>query len=148
MAKIRLKPPEGLAPYRNFRLASGLGAFPGAQGIVTVDLESDAIDLEREGWLRTTDTQDDQHPTLNAMADRCSTKLAAAYNASARLSDRLAKGELAKGAGVESDLDSWCRASSAFGEALCDLRRTLQEFADTPLPMGTSSVTVRLSDGR
>jgi len=54
MAAITLSPPPGQAPYRQIRLGSGAVARPDFAngGRVTVDNESDATELEREGWLR------------------------------------------------------------------------------------------------
>ena len=52
---IELTPPEGQAPFKHFKLHSGLTVFPNFDqgGKVRVPDEADAQELEKEGWMRT-----------------------------------------------------------------------------------------------
>jgi len=52
---IELTPPEGQAPFKSFKLHSGLTVFPDFDkgGKVRVPDETDAQELEQEGWTRT-----------------------------------------------------------------------------------------------
>ena len=51
---ITMTPPIGEAPFKTFKLSSGLTYSPDFHrgGRVVVNNEADAIELEREGWSR------------------------------------------------------------------------------------------------
>jgi hypothetical protein len=53
---IVMIPPPGEALFKKFTLSSGVTYFPDFHrgGQVVVDIEADAIELEREGWSRKT----------------------------------------------------------------------------------------------